>query len=123
MQAILCNQVSQFPAPHSVCWAVSGATTGLALVFLAAFITGQFSTEATDIKGNEESDEPKQPRNNYVFTTIEGKTVVLSEFDVHTIKQMNDDGVFPSEIAKKFKKISIVNLYRIINCINTMKLC
>ena len=60
---------------------------------------------------------------NYVFTTIEGKTVVLSEFDVHTIKQMNDDGVFPSEIAKKFKNISIVNLYRIINCINSMKLC
>jgi hypothetical protein len=123
MQVIKCNNVSQLPAPHCVRWAVSGATTGLALVFLAAFITGQFSTEATDIKGNEESDEPKQPRNNYVFTTIEGKTVVLSEFDVHTIKQMNDDGVFPSEIAKKFKNISIVNLYRIINCINSMKLC
>lgn len=123
MEKIICNQVSQLPAPHSVRWAFSGATTGLALVFIAAFITGQFSTEATDIKGNEESDEPKQPRNNYVFTTIEGKTVVLSEFDVHTIKQMNDDGVFPSEIAKKFKNISIVNLYRIINCINSMKLC
>ncbi len=123
MEKIICNQVSQLPAPHSVRWAFSGATTGLALVFIAAYITGQFSTEATDIKGNEESDEPKQPRNNYVFTTIEGKTVVLSEFDVHTIKQMNDDGVFPSEIAKKFKNISIVNLYRIINCINSMKLC
>ena len=123
MEKIICNQVSQLPAPHCVRWAVSGATTGLALVFLAAFITGQFSTEATDIKGNEDSNEPKQPRNNYVFTTIEGKTVVLSEFDVHTIKQMNDDGVLPSEIAKKFKQISIVNLYRIINCINTMKLC
>jgi len=123
MEKIICNQVSQLPAPHSVRWAFSGATTGLALVFIAAYITGQFSTEATDIKGNEESDEPKQPRNDYVFTTIEGKTVVLSEFDVHTIKQMNDDGVFPSEIAKKFKNISIVNLYRIINCINSMKLC
>ena len=123
MEKIICNQVSQLPAPHSVRWAFSGATTGLALVFIAAYITGQFSTEAADIKGNEESDEPKQPRNNYVFTTIEGKTVVLSEFDVHTIKQMNDDGVFPSEIAKKFKNISIVNLYRIINCINSMKLC
>jgi len=123
MEKIICNQVSQLPAPHSVRWAFSGATTGLTLVFIAAYITGQFSTEATDIKGNEESDEPKQPRNDYVFTTIEGKTVVLSEFDVHTIKQMNDDGVFPSEIAKKFKNISIVNLYRIINCINSMKLC
>ncbi len=123
MNLIQCHNISQFPAPHSVRWAFSGATTGLALVFIAAYITGQFSTEATDIKGNEESDEPKQPRNNYVFTTIEGKTVVLSEFDVHTIKQMNDDGVFPSEIAKKFKNINIVNLYRIINCINSMKLC
>ena len=123
MNLIQCHNISQFPALHSVRWAVSGATTGIALVFLAAFITGQFSTETTDIKGNDESGEPKQPRNNYVFTSVEGKTVVLSEFDVHIIKQMNDDGVLPSEIAKKFKQISIVNLYRIINCINTMKLC
>ena len=76
---IKCYNVSQLPTPHSVRWAFSGAATGLALVFIAAYITGQFSTEAADIKGNEESDEPKQPRNNYVFTTIEGKTVVLSE--------------------------------------------
>ena len=60
MQVIQCNNASQLPAPHSVRWVFSGATTGLALVFLAAFVTGQFSTEATDIKGNEESDEPKQ---------------------------------------------------------------
>lgn len=119
MHVIKCNNVSQLPAPHCVRWAVSGATTGLVLVFLAAFITGQFSTEATDIKGNEESDEPKQPRNNYVFTTIEGKTVVLSEVVVFDIVQMNENGVLLNEIADKYD-MRPINVSRIINQVSSI---
>ena len=119
MEKIICNQVSQLPAPHSVRWAFSGATTGLTLVFIAAYITGQFCTEATDIKGNEESDEPKQPRNDYVFTTIEGKTVVLSEVVVFDIVQMNENGVLLNEIADKYD-MRPINVSRIINQVSSI---
>lgn len=118
IQVIKCYNVSQLPAPHSVRWAISGATTGLALVFIAAYITGQFSTETTDIKVTEESDEPKQPRNNYIFTTIEGKTVVLSEFEVFDIIQMSENGVFLKEIADKYD-MRPINVSRIINQVSS----
>ena len=119
MKETLCNQVSHLPTPHSMRWTISGAITGLALVFLAAYITGQFSTETTGIKANEESDEPKQPRNNYIFTTIEGKTVVLSEFEVFDIIQMSENGVFLNEIADKYD-MRPINVSRIINQVSSI---
>ena len=41
-------------------------------------------------------------KREYVFTTLNGKAVTLSEQDVFKIVQMNASGVLPSVIAKEF---------------------
>ena len=50
------------------------------------------------------SQEPTQGdvKRVYVFTTLNGKAVTLSEQDVFKIVQMNASGVLPSVIAKEF---------------------
>lgn len=56
---------------------------------------------------------------NYIFSTPNGKAVVLSEKEVYGIKQMYDDGVMPSVIANKYK-MNTVMVCRVINCINSI---
>ena len=117
MKAIACKQISQFPTPHSGRWAVSGAATGIALVLLAAYITGQLSNENMDGEPKVENDECN---NYYVFCSFNGNRVVLSEFEVYNIKQMHEDGVSPHVIAKKYK-ISTIMVCKIIETTKNFK--
>lgn len=119
MQKIQTNQVKQFPNPHCGWWAVVGLTTGLSMALLFAYATEQFSSDTIDTKEKLVEEEPKPSKNYYIFTTIEGKTVKLPEFEVLDIIQMNENGVLLNEIADKYN-MSPVNIIRIINQISSI---
>lgn len=55
---------------------------------------------------------------NYVFFSLEGKLVTLSQRDVFDIKQMHEDGVLPTIIGEKFGMDAIM-VCRIINSFNS----
>ena len=109
-------QIKLFNSPYTGYWTVMGATTGLAIVFMAGYILGQSSVD-TPV---EKADATKKPMKNYVFCTVEGKTVVLNEFDVNNIKQLHEEGVFPNVIAERYNT-SVINICRIINSLNSIK--
>ena len=52
----------------------------------------------------------------YVFFSVKGKSITLSEKDVYDIKQLYEDGVLPNAIADKFGMTAVM-VSRILNSI------
>lgn len=64
----------------------------------------------------------KKPRLNvlqYIFFTPQGKVLKLTDREINSILQQNEDGVLLSAIAAKFQ-ISVVMVARIINFIQNL---
>ena len=59
-------------------------------------------------------DAPIKKAVEYVFVSESGTAVILSEQDVFSIKQMYEDDVLPTEIAKQYG-LNPVTICRIIN--------
>ena len=96
---------------------VAGTITGLVA---ASIVVGVLvyrtpsSKKVIQVTPNEKSEK------KYVFVSIDGRHVVLSEFDVYNIRQLHKDGVLPSVIAKKYK-ISTIMVCKIIESITNLK--
>ena len=91
-----------------------GVGTGMALTMVAILCLTHQEAPC--------SQEPTQGdvKREYVFTTLNGKAVTLSEQDVFKIVQMNASGVLPTVIAKEFG-LSISTVSIIINSISNHK--
>lgn len=96
---------------------VAGTITGLVA---ASIVVGVMVYRTPSAKNVIQLTPNEKSEKNYVFVSLDGKHVILSEFDVYNIRQLHKDGVLPSVIAKKYQ-ISTIMVCKIIESTTNLK--